>query len=114
MLVSYRWLKETVGFLFDDTDELAKQAKRVADDLTSLGLEVVRIQSVNDLPKGLVIGYVEKKQKHPNADKLNLVDIRYLKNGIEDTVEVVCGAQNIRSRPTYSLRPSRSRTPGKF
>lgn len=88
MYVSYRWLKSLIDF---DTP-----ADQLVGQLTGLGLEVVGVRKVNVMPSGLVIGEVVAKRKHPNADKLNLVDIRHLTSeGKEETVEVVCGASNI-------------------
>lgn len=44
-----------------------------------------------DFSPKFVVGYVKSKEKHPNADKLNIcqVDIG------EETVQIVCGAPNV-------------------
>ncbi|MCM3714988.1 YtpR family tRNA-binding protein [Halalkalibacter oceani] len=38
-----------------------------------------------------VVGYVEEKQKHPNADKLNVCQV----NVGKETLQIVCGAPNV-------------------
>ncbi|MED1748179.1 MULTISPECIES: YtpR family tRNA-binding protein [Bacillus] len=44
-----------------------------------------------DLSPKFVVGYVKEKEKHPNADKLNIcqVDVG------EETLQIVCGAPNV-------------------
>ncbi|MEH7672795.1 YtpR family tRNA-binding protein [Bacillus pumilus] len=44
-----------------------------------------------DLSPKFVVGYVKEKEKHPNADKLNIcqVDVG------DDTLQIVCGAPNV-------------------
>lgn len=44
-----------------------------------------------DLSPKFVVGYVQSKEKHPNADKLSLVQVDV---GTE-TLQIVCGAPNI-------------------
>lgn len=87
MKISYNWLKQ---FL-----QLSWEAKKTADLLTDLGLEVEGIEPFESIKGGLngiVVGHVLSCIKHPNADKLNLtmVDI-----GLENPVQIVCGAANV-------------------
>ncbi len=44
-----------------------------------------------DLSPKFVVGYVQSKEKHPNADKLNIcqVDVE------AETLQIVCGAKNV-------------------
>src|SRR5699024_756562 len=44
-----------------------------------------------DLSPKFVVGYVQSKEKHPNADKLNIcqVDVE------TETLQIVCGAKNV-------------------
>lgn len=44
-----------------------------------------------DFSPKFVVGYVESKQKHPNADKLSVCQV----NVGEETVQIVCGAPNV-------------------
>lgn len=67
------------------TEEMVEEVNRVLSESGFEGkLEV-------DLSPKFVVGYVQEKEKHPNADKLNIckVDI-----GTE-TLQIVCGAPNV-------------------
>ncbi|WP_409370451.1 YtpR family tRNA-binding protein [Lysinibacillus sp. 38-6] len=44
-----------------------------------------------DFSPKFVVGYVETKEKHPNADKLNICAV----NVGEQTLQIVCGAPNV-------------------
>ena len=88
MKISYNWLKEYLN--------LDMTAEKTADLLTDIGLEVESIdlhEEVRGGLKGVVIGEVIQKRKHPNADRLALavVDI-----GLENPLNIVCGAPNLR------------------
>ena len=87
MKISYNWLKQFVPIDWE--------AKKTAELLTDLGLEVegiVPFESVKGGLLGVVVGHVLECTKHPNANKLKLalVDI-----GSEKPLQIVCGAPNI-------------------
>ncbi|UPW82452.1 YtpR family tRNA-binding protein [Lysinibacillus sp. Ag94] len=44
-----------------------------------------------DFSPKFVVGYVESKDKHPNADKLSICSV----NVGEETLQIVCGAPNV-------------------
>lgn len=44
-----------------------------------------------DFSPKFVIGYVEEKEKHPNADKLSICKV----NVGDETLQIVCGAPNV-------------------
>ena len=44
-----------------------------------------------DFSPKFVVGYVESKEKHPNADKLNVCQV----NVGDETLQIVCGAPNV-------------------
>lgn len=44
-----------------------------------------------DFSPKFVVGYVETKEKHPNADKLSICKV----NVGEETLQIVCGAPNV-------------------
>ncbi len=44
-----------------------------------------------DLSPKFVVGYVETKDKHPDADKLSVLNV----NVGNDTLQIVCGAPNV-------------------
>lgn len=87
MKVSYNWLKDYLDVNLP-WEELSKI-------LTDIGLEVEgeeQTESVKGGLKGIVVGEVTFKDKHPNADKLSVtrVDI-----GAEEELHIVCGAPNV-------------------
>ena len=87
MKISYNWLKE---YLDVDLD-----AQTVADVLTDTGLEVEGVEEVETIPgglKGLVIGEVLEKEKHPDADRLNVTKVNV---GEGEPLSIVCGAPNV-------------------
>ena len=87
MKISYNWLKEYIN-----TD---KSAEEVAELLTSCGLEVEGtevFQSVKGGLKGIVVGEVLTKEKHPDADKLSVTTVNI---GNNQVLNIVCGAPNI-------------------
>ena len=71
--------------LVEVTPELAE---KIADALAANGAEISL--DVDFTPK-FVVGYVEEKEKHPNADKLSICKV----NVGEETLQIVCGAPNV-------------------
>jgi phenylalanyl-tRNA synthetase beta chain len=87
MNISYNWLKTYLDFDLNPAD--------TAKILTDTGLEVEgleQIQAVKGGLEGVVIGEVLTKEKHPDADKLNITTVD-LGNG--EPVQIVCGAPNV-------------------
>lgn len=87
MRISFNWLKEYIN-----TD---LSAEEVGEILTQTGLEVEGLEKIETIKgglKGIVVGRVLEKEKHPNADRLNLtrVDI-----GSDEPLKIVCGASNL-------------------
>ncbi|MDW0112834.1 DUF4479 domain-containing protein [Sporosarcina saromensis] len=79
------FLKVEVDGQVELTEEVVKQVQDALDkNGVSLELEV-------DLSPKFVIGYVEQKEKHPNADKLSIctVDVG------SEKLQIVCGAPNV-------------------
>ncbi len=77
------WLKEFVDITIPIQD--------LADKLSLSGLEVEAIDEINPDICNIVVGKIEKIEKHPNADKLN---VTWVTDG-KDTHQIVCGAKNI-------------------
>ena len=83
MKITYNWLKEYIDF------ELSPQ--ELARKLTNAGFEVEElIATVQDF-SGVVVGYVEQVEKHPNADRLSVCQVS---DGTE-SFQVICGASNV-------------------
>lgn len=88
MKISYNWLKTLIN-LENHTPE------QVAVALTDCGLEVEsaeKFESIKGMLKGVVVGHVIERIKHPNADKLSLTKVDIGNNTI---LGIVCGAPNV-------------------
>ncbi|MBF0714881.1 phenylalanine--tRNA ligase subunit beta [Gemelliphila palaticanis] len=83
MLVSYNWLKEYV--------DLEVNAEKLADKITRSGLEVEEVIKLDKELTNIVVGYVKEKEKHPDAEKLNVCKVDV---GTEE-LQIVCGASNV-------------------
>lgn len=84
MKFSEQWLREWVS------PQLNTQA--IADQITMAGLEVDAVEAVAAAFSGVVVAEVLSKEKHPDADKLNVCTVN---DGSGDPVQVVCGASNV-------------------
>ncbi len=87
MKISYNWLKSLIN-----TDLTPEQ---MDEYLTSSGLEVEGIESFETIKgglKGIVIGEVIEKEKHPDADKLSITKVNV---GTAELLNIVCGAPNV-------------------
>lgn len=86
MRISLNWLSEYI-----DVAPIRADLKGVLGRLTMRGLEV---ESIQDLSRGfdkVVIGYVESREKHPNADRLGVCRV----NVGNEVRQIVCGAANV-------------------
>ncbi|OFY38729.1 MAG: phenylalanine--tRNA ligase subunit beta [Bacteroidetes bacterium GWF2_40_14] len=87
MKISYNWLKNYIN--------LTIKPEEVDKILSSIGLEVEAMESVEQIPGGLegvVVGEVVECSKHPDADKLSLTKVN---TGGEELLQIVCGAPNV-------------------
>ena len=87
MKISYNWLKKLINL--DESPEV------IAEHLTHCGLEVESIEkfeSVKGGLKGMVIGKVIHKEKHPDADRLSITKVDI---GTNEALNIVCGAPNV-------------------
>jgi len=82
--ISLNWLKEYIDLTDIPVDEIVSK-------LTMSGLEVESVENQNEMFHNFIIGFVEEKEKHPNADKLSLCVI----NNGKEKLKVVCGAPNV-------------------
>jgi len=83
MKVSLKWLRDYVDIKLDP--------EKLAEQLTTSGLEVKSIQAIGGTWDNVVIGEVIAVNPHPNADRLKLATVD-LGTG---QITVVCGAPNI-------------------
>jgi phenylalanyl-tRNA synthetase beta chain len=87
MKISYNWLKEYIAI--DETPE------RVAEILTTIGLEVEAMETVESIKgglRGVVVGEVVNCERHPDADKLRVTKVN---TGTGELLQIVCGAPNV-------------------
>ncbi|MBP5316320.1 MAG: phenylalanine--tRNA ligase subunit beta, partial [Bacteroidales bacterium] len=87
MTVSYNWLKDYLKFDL--------QPEKVAEILTSTGLEVEHIETVEQIPGGLegvVVAHVLECVAHPDSDHLHVTKLDV---GSGEPLQVVCGAPNV-------------------
>jgi phenylalanyl-tRNA synthetase beta chain len=89
MKILLSWLNE-YGDFGDPTDEPA--VARIAEALTSLGLEVDAIETVGETVPGVVTARVLRLEQHPDAAKVQRV---YVDAGDGDERHVWCGAFNM-------------------
>ena len=85
MLISIDWIKDFVKVPDLDANEIGSK-------FTLATAEVEDVLSIGDHLEAITVVEVLEKEKHPEADKLNLVTFT---NG-KDKFQVVCGAANVR------------------
>ncbi|MDB5392947.1 MAG: phenylalanine--tRNA ligase subunit beta [Rhodospirillales bacterium] len=85
-------MKFTLNWLKDHLDTSAS-LDEIALTLTRIGLEVIGIENPAEALTPFVIGEIITAEKHPNADKLQVCQVKI---GKDQLVEVVCGAPNAR------------------
>ena len=102
MLVSLKLLNQYVEI--DDLDP-----QELADKISLHGVEVESVEKLSDAT-GVVIGYVEAKQQHPDADKLSVCQV----NLGTETVQIVCGAANVDAGQKVPVATNGAILPGGF
>ena len=84
MKFSMKWLEQEL--------ETTATPQEIAIKLTMIGLELETLNDPAERLKDFVVAHVEKVEKHPNADRLQVCHV----NNGKETFEVVCGAPNAR------------------
>ncbi|PNZ59242.1 phenylalanine--tRNA ligase subunit beta [Staphylococcus aureus] len=101
MLISNEWLKEYVTI--DDS------VSNLAERITRTGIEVDDLIDYTKDIKNLVVGFVKSKEKHPDADKLNVCQVDI---GEDEPVRIVCGAPNVDAGQYVIVAKVGGRLPG--
>ncbi len=101
MLISNEWLKEYVTI--DDS------VSNLAERITRTGIEVDDLIDYTKDIKNLVVGFVKSKEKHPDADKLNVCQVDI---GEDEPVQIVCGAPNVNAGQYVIVAKVGGRLPG--
>ncbi|MCD6043727.1 MAG: phenylalanine--tRNA ligase subunit beta, partial [Burkholderiales bacterium] len=82
--------------------------RELADKLTMAGVEVEAYQPVGPPFDGVVVGEVLSVERHPHADKLTVCKVKAGK----ETLQVVCGAPNVRAGMKAPLARVGAKLPG--
>ncbi|MEQ2400619.1 phenylalanine--tRNA ligase subunit beta [Peptoniphilus hominis (ex Hitch et al. 2025)] len=83
MLLPIKWLKDYVDFDFD--------VKKLADGLSNSGSHVESVIIPSEGLDKIVVGKIEKIDKHPDADKLVICSV----NVGDEVLQIVTGAPNV-------------------
>ena len=105
MKISLAWLENYVNL-----GKYKKDPQSLAHDLTMRGLEVSGVTSTKPEWTHVVVGKINKIEKHPNADKLSLCEVTDGKK----TYQVVCGAKNISEGDCAPFAKIGAKLPGDF
>ena len=103
MKFSEAWLREWVNPAID--------TQALADQLTMAGLEVDSVEPAGGAFSGVIVAEVRAVEKHPDADKLNVCQVD---NGSGETLQIVCGAANVRAGLRVPLATIGAVLPGEF
>ncbi|MEE4201084.1 phenylalanine--tRNA ligase subunit beta [Erythrobacter sp.] len=86
MKFSITWLKDHL--------ETAASLQKITDTLNAIGLEVEGVEDPSETLAGFKVAKVLTAEKHPDADKLQVLTVD---TGEGDPLQVVCGAPNARA-----------------
>ncbi|WP_403424793.1 phenylalanine--tRNA ligase subunit beta, partial [Staphylococcus aureus] len=81
----------------------------LAERITRTGIEVDDLIDYTKDIKNLVVGFVKSKEKHPDADKLNVCQVDI---GEDEPVQIVCGAPNVDAGQYVIVAKVGGRLPG--
>jgi phenylalanyl-tRNA synthetase beta chain len=84
MKLPLSWLMEHV--------HLSDSVEGIAETLVRLGHEVEGIETPRASVRGVRVGHILSKEKHPDADKLSLLTVDI---GAAEPLSIVCGASNM-------------------
>lgn len=104
MNVSYQWLNKYIDLSGFTAEELAEK-------MTRGGIEIDSVESRNKGVTGVVVGYVKSKEKHPDADKLNVCKVDV---GTGEELQIVCGAKNVDAGQLVPVAVIGAKLPGDF
>ena len=118
MHVSFEWLREVLGpenwlganLAAPEESRLSAgfTAQELAAGLTMAGLEVESVEPAAPPLPGVIVGEVVKSERHPNANSLSLCQV----STGRETLQVVCGAPNVRAGMKAPFATIGARLPG--
>ena len=102
MRVTYNWLKDFI--------EIDASPEEIAYKLTLAGLEVSSIEKHNEFLKDVIVAKIVDIEKVKNSDKLSLCKVY---TG-EETLDIICGAKNMKKGDYVALAKIGAVLPGDF
>ena len=102
MRVSYKWLQDYV--------DIPVGPEELAEKLTFAGVAVENIEYLGKAFDGVVVGLIEKLEKHPDADKLQICQI----NVGKEILQIVTGAPNVAEGQLVPVAVVGANLPGDF
>ena len=104
-------MKISLNWIGDFVDINDKSATEISDLLSLHTAEVESIECIGDNISGVVVAEVLSCEQHPDAEKLSVTTLNY---GADETVQVVCGASNVRTGLKVAFAPVGCVLPGDF
>jgi phenylalanyl-tRNA synthetase beta chain len=101
MKFTLSWLREHL--------ETEASAEEIVDALTRIGLEVEGVENPAAKLQPFVVGHVLSAERHPQADKLQVLSVDA---GTGEAIQVVCGAPNARAGMKGVFGPPGAYVPG--
>ncbi len=101
-------MKFSLDWLREHLDTQASAAE-IAEKLTAIGLEVEEVSNPADALAPFVVAKVLTAEKHPQADKLQVLTVDA---GTGDAIQVVCGAPNAHAGMLGVFGPPGTYIPG--
>ncbi|WP_379133217.1 phenylalanine--tRNA ligase subunit beta [Paenibacillus sp. sgz500958] len=102
-------MKVSTGWLADYISIDGVTAEELADKITAAGIEIDGVERRDKGITGVVTGYVKSKEKHPDADKLNVCIVDA---GQGEDLQIVCGAKNVAVGQTVPVALVGAKLPG--
>ncbi|MDQ0191954.1 phenylalanine--tRNA ligase subunit beta [Paenibacillus wynnii] len=102
-------MKVSTGWLADYITLEGVAAEVLADKITAAGIEIDGVERRNKGITGIVVGYVKSKEKHPDADKLNVCIVDA---GQDEDLQIVCGAKNVEAGQKVPVALVGAKLPG--
>ncbi len=103
MKVSLKWLSEYV--------KVPTDTKALCDKLDLTGTGVEGVETLGVAFDGVVVGYVETCEPHPDSDHMHVVTVNV---GEEKPLQIVCGAPNIKAGIKLPVATIGAVLPGDF
>lgn len=103
MKVSLKWLSDYV--------DVPSDIKEFCDRLDLTGTGVEGVETLGATFDGVVVGYVETCEEHPDSDHMHVVTVDV---GGEEPIQIVCGAPNIAQGIKVPVATVGAALPGDF